>query len=157
MRRTRNIAAAVMLVVTIPAMAKEAVYLKTGFLLEADSHTQRDQIVTFRVGNGSLEFTADEVLRIEITPNTERGGEKILPSNLSNAPEAILDAAAQKQGVDEDFVRSVAKVESDLHQDAVSRKGAIGLMQLMPATAAQMGVNAAEMDDNARGGAKYLR
>lgn len=151
------VAIALMFLSAMPGIAKEAVYLKTGFLLEADSHIQRDQVVTFYVGNGTLEFTADQVLRIETIPEVKRPGEKTVVLGKTNAPEAILNSAAENQGLDEDFVRSVAKVESHLNQEAVSRKGAIGLMQLMPATAAEMGVNAAEISDNARGGAKYLR
>jgi soluble lytic murein transglycosylase-like protein len=69
----------------------------------------------------------------------------------------LLLNAAVAQGVDAAFVRSVAKVESGLRQDAVSHKGALGLMQLMPQTALQLEVNPVQADDNALGGAKYLR
>jgi soluble lytic murein transglycosylase-like protein len=54
-------------------------------------------------------------------------------------------------------VRSVALIESNLRQDAVSNKGAIGLMQLMPGTAAVLGVDAHNAQDNILGGAKFLR
>ncbi|HEX4749634.1 MAG TPA: lytic transglycosylase domain-containing protein, partial [Bryobacteraceae bacterium] len=55
------------------------------------------------------------------------------------------------------FVKAVAKVESGMRQGAISRKGAVGLMQLMPDTAANLGVNAANAGENASGGARYLR
>jgi soluble lytic murein transglycosylase-like protein len=145
------------LLIAVPCVAKEAVYLKTGFSLEADSHIQRDQSLIFRVGMGTLEFAADQVMRIETVPETPLGSANRLFSGESKNPEEILNYAAQNQGLDQDFVRSVAKVESGLHQETVSRKGAMGLMQLMPSTAAGLGVNAAQMADNARGGAKYLR
>jgi len=61
------------------------------------------------------------------------------------------------QGLDEDFVGSVAKVESGLRQTAISKKGAIGLMQLMPSTAAELRVNPTRAPENAKGGAMYLR
>ena len=145
------------LLIAVPCVSKEAVYLKTGFTLEADSHTLRDQTLIFRVGMGTLEFTADQVIRIETIPETPLGRPHRLFSDESNNPDEILKYAAQNQGLDQDFVRSVAKVESGLNQAAVSRKGAMGLMQLMPSTAAGLGVNATQMADNARGGAKYLR
>ncbi|MGC2660053.1 MAG: lytic transglycosylase domain-containing protein, partial [Bryobacteraceae bacterium] len=56
-----------------------------------------------------------------------------------------------------ELVLSVAKVESGLRQDAISPKGAEGLMQLMPLTAEALGVDARQPDQNARGGATYLR
>jgi hypothetical protein len=157
MLRPHYIAAALGLLIAIPCPAKETVYLKTGFLLEADSHTQRDQIFVFRLGIGTLEVTADEVMRIETIPDAKPANGKMLGYGGSAQSEEILNHAADTQGLDEDFIRSVAKVESGLHQEAVSRKGAMGLMQLMPSTAEHFGVNAAEMEDNARGGAKYLR
>jgi soluble lytic murein transglycosylase-like protein len=69
----------------------------------------------------------------------------------------MLVRAALGQGLEPEFVRSVARIESDLRQDAVSNKGAIGLMQLMPGTAALLGVDAHNPQDNVLGGAKFLR
>src|SRR5205823_8740408 len=124
------------LLIAMPCVAKEAVYLKTGFTLEADSHTLRDQTLIFHVGMGTLEFAADQVMRIETIPETPLDSANRRFSGESKNPEEILNYAAQNQGLDQDFVRSVAKVESGLHQETVSRKGAMGLMQLMPSTAA---------------------
>jgi soluble lytic murein transglycosylase-like protein len=69
----------------------------------------------------------------------------------------MLVRAAIGQGLEPEFVRSVARIESNLRQDAVSNKGAIGLMQLMPGTAAVLGVDARKAEDNVLGGAKFLR
>lgn len=140
-----------------PCFAREAVYLKTGFSLEADSHSQQDQTLLFRIGTGTLEVAANDVDRIETIADTGSAGAALTPSPESRKPEEILNQAAANQGLDEDFVRSVAKVESGLRQEAVSRKGAMGLMQLMPSTAAELGIRADQAPDNARGGAKYLR
>jgi soluble lytic murein transglycosylase-like protein len=49
------------------------------------------------------------------------------------------------------------KVESGMRQEAMSPKGALGLMQLMPETARQLGVNPRDSKENAEGGAQYLR
>jgi hypothetical protein len=64
---------------------------------------------------------------------------------------------ADREGVDARLVRSVMLVESNFNPRAVSRKGARGLMQLMPATAREYGVkNAFDALENIRGGVKYL-
>jgi len=65
---------------------------------------------------------------------------------------------AKKYRLDPALLRAVIKTESDFRQHAVSRKGAIGLMQLTPATAATLRVNDAyDSMQNIRGGAKQLR
>jgi soluble lytic murein transglycosylase-like protein len=71
--------------------------------------------------------------------------------------EDLLIRAALEQGLEPQFVRSVARAESGFHQEAISVKGAIGLMQLMPATALALGVDARLAEQNAQGGAKFLR
>jgi hypothetical protein len=68
----------------------------------------------------------------------------------------LLQSAAAKYGVDPALALAVAQQESGLDQAAVSSAGARGVMQLMPATAAEMGVNAADLAGNIEGGVKYL-
>jgi soluble lytic murein transglycosylase-like protein len=72
------------------------------------------------------------------------------------APEAI-EQEARAQGLSPDLLKAVAWQESRGRVDAVSPKGAIGPMQLMPGTARMMGVNPHDPVDNVRGGALYLR
>jgi soluble lytic murein transglycosylase-like protein len=65
---------------------------------------------------------------------------------------------AKKYRLDPALLRAVIKTESDFRQHAVSSKGAVGLMQLTPATAARLRVNDAyDSIQNIRGGAKQLR
>lgn len=69
----------------------------------------------------------------------------------------LIRQHAGRAGVDHRLVRSVVLVESNFNARAVSRKGARGLMQLMPGTAAQYGVrNVFDAAENIRGGVKYL-
>jgi soluble lytic murein transglycosylase-like protein len=71
--------------------------------------------------------------------------------------DAIIEAAAQSAGVESNLLRAVIKVESGFNPWAVSKTGAVGLMQLMPATAIRFGVfNRYDPLQNVRGGALYL-
>ncbi|MBS0212158.1 MAG: lytic transglycosylase domain-containing protein [Proteobacteria bacterium] len=70
---------------------------------------------------------------------------------------AEIAAASRAYGVDEGLIRAIIHAESDFNPNAVSNKGAQGLMQLMPATAARFGVaNAFSAADNISGGVQYL-
>lgn len=69
----------------------------------------------------------------------------------------IIERYARQYGVDATFVRAVIQVESDFNPAVVSHKGARGLMQLMPATAARFGVTAVhDPEQNIHGGVRYL-
>jgi soluble lytic murein transglycosylase-like protein len=71
--------------------------------------------------------------------------------------EAVIEKYARQYGVDEDLVWAVIRQESGFNPNAVSPKGAMGLMQLMPGTAALMGVgDAFDVEQNIAGGIKYL-
>jgi soluble lytic murein transglycosylase-like protein len=65
--------------------------------------------------------------------------------------------AARKHGVPEDLFLGLVQQESGWNSGAVSHKGATGLAQLMPATAARLGVDPGDPHQNLDGGARYLR
>lgn len=76
----------------------------------------------------------------------------------SESMDAIFDEAAAKYNISVDLVKAVAKAESGFNPNAVSKAGAIGVMQLMPATARSLGVgNPYDARQNIMGGAKYLK
>ncbi len=69
----------------------------------------------------------------------------------------VIEKYAQQYGVDQDLVWAVIRQESGFNSQAVSPKGAMGLMQLMPGTAAMLGVSDAfDVEQNIAGGIKYL-
>jgi soluble lytic murein transglycosylase-like protein len=74
------------------------------------------------------------------------------PRVLSNR----LTSAASRFRISDRLIEAVAWQESRFNQQARSVKGAIGVMQLMPETARELGVDAAELSDNVDGGAAYL-
>jgi len=70
----------------------------------------------------------------------------------------LIDQIASQHGVDARLVRAIIRVESNFQPQAISRKGAQGLMQLMPATAGRFAVgDPFDPAENIRGGVQYLR
>lgn len=100
------------------------------------------------VANGEIESAEDFVE--EEDPNLLE-----LPISNHRIDDLIRDAA-EKYGVDPRLVAAVAEAESNGNQYAISSTGAIGVMQLMPGTAAALGVNPYVEAENIEGGAKYL-
>ncbi|MBF0186850.1 MAG: lytic transglycosylase domain-containing protein [Magnetococcales bacterium] len=79
-------------------------------------------------------------------------------SSLNNPYEGIIDKAAKTYDIDANLIRSVIEVESGFDSQAVSRVGAQGLMQLMPATAAELGVtDSFDPEQNIMAGSNYLK
>jgi hypothetical protein len=68
----------------------------------------------------------------------------------------LIAAAAAKYGVPSSLALSVAQRESGLNQAAVGSSGELGVFQLMPSTAAQLGVNPSDLGQNIDGGVRYL-
>lgn len=70
----------------------------------------------------------------------------------------IIDTFCEKYNMDNNFIKAVIKQESGFNAKALSKKGAMGLMQLMPSTAKSLGViNAFNPWENVEGGVKYLK
>uniref|UniRef100_UPI00286B0BA1 lytic transglycosylase domain-containing protein n=1 Tax=Phenylobacterium sp. TaxID=1871053 RepID=UPI00286B0BA1 len=69
----------------------------------------------------------------------------------------VITEAARRQQLSADLVTEVAWRESRFHQQAVSNRDAVGVMQLTAATARDLGVNRYDLSENIHGGAAYLR
>lgn len=93
--------------------------------------------------------------------SSAKGNFKQILKSVIKAPEnleAIFSEASKKYGVSEKLLKAVAKAESNFNPSATSKKGAAGVMQLMPATARSLGVNDPyDARSNIMGGAKYLK
>lgn len=151
-----------------PAFAGEYAVLHTGFRLYADAHEQVGDLVRLRTGASSMDVPAKDIAAFEVEeyvrpvpppPPAPAATATVTPDIAPQraTPEELLAGAATIHGLRPEFVRSVAAVESAYRASAVSPKGAIGLMQLMPGTAKDLGVNPNNPAENAEGGARYLK
>ena len=70
---------------------------------------------------------------------------------------ALIVSASRKHGVPTALVKSIVAIESNFQSDAVSSRGSIGLMQLLPLTARQYGADARVPEQNIDAGTRYLR
>lgn len=83
---------------------------------------------------------------------------KIVSGKPKRGYDKLIDKVARAEGLDSDLLRAVVETESNYDPKAVSKKGALGLMQLMPETARDMGVtDPFHPAENLGAGARYLR
>ncbi|MGE0703312.1 MAG: lytic transglycosylase domain-containing protein [Vicinamibacterales bacterium] len=125
------------------------------------------QIYTYRDAEGRLVLSnvpqarPGQPMMIGLYPVAEAGPTRTTSETSADRGtpyEGLIQHHAQLNGIRADLVRAVIQVESGFNHTAVSPKGAMGLMQLMPGTAAQLGVgNPFNPAENVRAGVTYLR
>jgi len=145
---------AVIAALATPSFAGENAVLWTGFRLHAERHETEGANIRLYANGGVTEIPAAQISRFEADDEVPT----VQPSpSQPPSPEELIADAAKRHGLPPDFVKSVVAVESGYQADAVSRKGAIGLMQLMPSTAREYGADPTDPRQNIDAGTKYLR
>jgi soluble lytic murein transglycosylase-like protein len=142
---------------------KPAILIAT--LLMASTVSARPQIYTYVDADGMRHYTDvpdNNRYRLLVMSPQDRtaSGDRYDMALLAKAGQydAIIEKAATSASVEPNLLRAVIVVESGFNSRAVSKRGAVGLMQLMPATAARFGVsNAFDPRQNVHGGARYLK
>jgi soluble lytic murein transglycosylase-like protein len=140
--------------------AAEFANLRNGFSLRHEHHevtgaTTRLYMSADPAG-GYVEVPTAEIESYEPAPPDVQDAAASLAKNADL--KSIVAAASNEHQIDADFIASVIAAESANNPRAVSRKGAQGLMQLMPATAGKLGVkDSFDPADNVDGGVRYLR
>ena len=159
------------LVVTVVPAAAEIVYLQSGRTLSVKGHRYDGDSIVLSLRNGG-EVTCDKSLVDKIVPDevphvepapaqadADTEGDEVPRTLEAATPFAeIISALSEAHGVDPVLVSALIKVESGYRPRARSRKGAMGLMQLMPSTAREYKVrNPFEPRANIEAGIKHLK
>jgi len=154
-----------MVILCVPAVAGEYAVLTSEARLKIDRHERAgDRIRLFTSKDGYIELPASSVARFEAeeyvapppvaVPAREPETAVVKPQLTARE---LVERAAVNSGLPPEFVHLVVRSESGYRQDAVSRKGAIGLMQLMPETAATLHADPHDAEQNVEAGTRYLR
>ena len=152
----------------IPSFATQDAVLRNGFSIRHERRTVIGAVTRLYVnvdGSSYVDIPTEQIEHFEDAPaeiKPSAAVENRAGSHPNSIPlvdlNQVVSAASGRYRLDPDLVNSVIRAESGFNVRAVSRKGAQGLMQLMPGTASQLGVpNAFDPEANVEGGTKYLR
>lgn len=115
--------------------------------------TTSAQVKVMKQADGTTKIYNESVQQ-----RSRRLSSTLQPLTLGSQLARWIEHYARREGLSPRLLQAVVQVESGYNPRALSSKGAMGLMQLMPATAQELGVaDAYDPEDNIRGGARYLR
>ncbi|MSV35365.1 MAG: lytic transglycosylase domain-containing protein [Bryobacterales bacterium] len=144
-----------------PLIGGEYAVLSTGFRIPAERHEVADGVVRLYLKNGVTELPVAAVARFEaddyVAPPAAPAPPRVDPPLPASDARTLIQEAAVRTGLPLALVESVARVESGLRPEAVSSKGALGVMQLMPATAKALDADPRDPAQNIDAGARLLR
>lgn len=143
--------------------AAEVAILDTGYRILAERHEVNGESVRlYTADGGMLEVPASQVIQFEAVAQAVEPATEISPAAeplpVPKTVSELVDDFAGRNGLPASLIHSVISAESNYDAKAVSPKGAVGLMQLMPGTAAELDVaDSTSPEQNIRGGTSYLK
>lgn len=163
-----------LLLTALPSRGAELAILRNGNSIRhewRESAGPLTRLYLSRSEGDYVEIPSDQIERYEVdtAPPPAPSGQATAPvggdagaAHLNLQPpqslNQVISGAGERHQIDPDFINSVIRAESGFNSRAVSKKGAQGLMQLMPHTASQLGVgNPFDPQANVEGGTRYLR
>jgi soluble lytic murein transglycosylase-like protein len=136
--------------------AADLAHLRNGFTIRHDRREVLGDKTRLYTAGGYVEVPTEEIVDYE-HDDTPEPASAAAATPVKSIPDHVAEAS-KSTGIDPDFLNSVIHHESGFNPKAVSKKGARGLMQLMPQTADQLGVrDSFDPGQNIQGGAAYLR
>jgi soluble lytic murein transglycosylase-like protein len=151
------------ILLTTPAMAGEYAVFSSGLRIHIDRHEASSEVIRLYTKDGFAEVPANSVTSFEaddyVAPPpvpTPAPAPATPPPTPPDTKTMVRDAAA-RYALPQSFVESVAKVESAMKPEAISPKGAIGVMQLMPETARALSADPTDPEQNIDAGTHLLR
>jgi soluble lytic murein transglycosylase-like protein len=130
--------------------------LKSGVRLHITGYEQTGETIRLTITGGTVEVPAAELASIE--PEDQFTAPPVALVAAKGPYGSLIRAAAEKHGVDEKLITHVIAVESNFNPRAASHKQALGLMQLLPTTAAKYSVsNIFDPAENIDAGTHYLK
>jgi hypothetical protein len=170
-------AAALLAVAALPCLASDVAVLKNGFTITHERREIVGDVTRLYVNTDGASFVdvpTEQIDHFEAAPPPLPSNATFARTSKPGAPASnaasgfparpradlnqVVNEASDRYRLDPDLGNSVIKAESGFNVRAVSPKGAQGLMQLMPGTAAQLGVpNTFDAQQNVEGGTRYLR
>jgi soluble lytic murein transglycosylase-like protein len=146
-------------------MLRKPALLSAILLLTASAAAARPQIYTYMDADGQRHYTDipdNNRYRLLVLSPQDRtaSGDRYDAMLLAKAGQydSIIETAAVAASLEPNLLRAVIVVESGFNSRAVSKRGAVGLMQLMPSTASRFGVsNPFDPRENVHAGARYLK
>src|ERR1700689_3148983 len=139
-----------------PVASADYAVLRSGARLHVTGYQLDGERVRLSVSGGTVEIAASELIDVE--PEDQFPAPPSANADFGARYANLIHASAQKHGMDANLIAHVIAAESNFEARAVSRKRALGLMQLLPETAARYAVaNVFDPAQNIEGGAHYLK
>ena len=139
-----------------PGARGDYAVLKSGVRLHITGYEQAGDQIRLTVAGGTVNIAATDLVSVE--PEDQFAAPPPAPEPAKGPYGDLIRAAAAKHGVDEKLITHVIAVESNFNPRAASHKQALGLMQLLPATAAKYSVsNIFDPAENIDAGTHYLK
>jgi hypothetical protein len=158
---------------TLPAslFAGEVAVLDSGFRMRIERHEVAGTTIRlFTSKDAFVELPSSSVAAIEVEEHvpeppkpqsdpsaSQQPVQTVPPPAPDLDPQQLVSRAADSQGLPASLLHLVARAESGYNPKAISPKGAIGIMQLMPATAASLNADPHNPEENVEAGARFLR
>ena len=147
------------------------IILISGHVIKGDIRKMENGSYWVSTRSGSVKYDKSEIKKVVIYSKRDKVSESFITSlkitpgqpntgvtRANTQYDNVINKEANKNNIDPNLIKAVIKAESNFNKSGVSSKGACGLMQLMPQTAKQMGVNSIfSPDQNIRAGTLFLR